>query len=252
MRNICSLLIITYTLFISAGAYAETARIAVAANFYSTLKSLVENFEQQHPHKLVIVSGSTGKLFAQIQNGAPFHAFLSADSLRPEKLLISGHAVPNSDFSYARGRLVYWEPKKAANSTPPKFQAKQKIALANPKIAPYGKAATFALKKLNTQKTKYTTVYGNSVTQTMQFIASGSVSSGFIAMSQILQVPENKRGYWWQVPEDLYPPLHQKAVLLKKGEDNKAAIALLHYLQSREATALISQMGYATDTPQND
>ena len=232
-------------LFLSLSINAETARIAVAANFAPTLKQLSTVFEQQTPHKLVIVSGSTGKLFAQIEHGAPFHAFLSADSKRADELVKKGNAIQGSGFIYARGQLVYWAPKESPGKEKPNFSTLRTLAMANPKLAPYGAASQSAAANLLDQKIPpYKTIFGSNITQTLQFIASGSVDAGFISLSQLIMMPEKKRGYWWHVPENFHTPLTQKAVLLKKGVKNAAALAFLDYLQSEAAIARIAQNGY--------
>jgi len=236
-------------LLLSIGhAQAENCRVAVAANFTSTLQQLKTVFETSSEHSLTLISGSTGKLFAQIENGAPFDVFLAADRQRPEALIASGKAVANTNVNYALGQLVYWQPDSAqALDTQPPIATVRSIAIANPRTAPYGQAALSALVKLGFEGASPTKlVYGNNINQSYQYIASHNVEAGFIALSQLREIKEAQRGYWWLVPSALHPAIEQQAVLLKNGQSNKAAVAFLNFLGSAKATAMIRQMGYST------
>jgi molybdate transport system substrate-binding protein len=234
-------------LLVPMPSWADDVAVAVAANFGPVVKDLQENFEKKTGHKLVVSFGSSGAFYAQIQNGAPFEVLLSADSERPKKLEEEKLAVAGSRFTYAIGKLVLWSPKpgvvdkEGAVLKQGKFA---KLAIADPKTAPYGAAAKEALQSLQlwdglTSKT----VQGIDIAQTYQFVSSGNAELGFVAYSQILAKGE-VQGSFWTVPAKLYSPIEQQAVLLSKGKDSKAAQAFLDYLKSEEAQAVIQSFGY--------
>lgn len=223
-------------------AAAEQTRIAVAANFAGPIRAIVSTFEQESGHKVQISIGSSGKLFAQIQNGAPYDILLSADSTKPAKLLQSGHAISGSRFTYASGRLVLWhthnQPAKALLDSG-NFSH---LAIANPRLAPYGKAARETLKHLDLQIADKL-VTGENISQTYHFVVSGNAELGLVALSQVIKegkVPEGA----WVVPKSYYSPIRQDAVLLAHGQANAAAKALLAFLKNEPATTIIRQFGY--------
>lgn len=236
--------------------HAEQLTAAVAANFAGTMKQLKPLFEKETGHHLVTSFASSGTLFAQIHNGAPFDVFLSADEQRPQQLIQDRIAVADSAFIYASGLLVLW-------SSQPELIDPQgntlrdghwpdkgirHIALANPKIAPYGRAAQQSLQALQlADAISPYRITGQNVAQTFQFVASGNAQLGFIAKAQVQALPESERGSYWQVPEAMYSPIRQMAVLLKRGRNNKAAEAFLHFLQSQKAQALIRTQGYRSE-----
>lgn len=226
---------------------ADQINVAVASNFTTTLRLLVTEFEAQSDHQVVISNASTGKLFAQINHGAPFDIFLAADSERPERLEDEQKSVAGSRFTYALGRVVFWSP-----AAPPEQDGKQlltsgirlRLAIANPKTAPYGVAAQSILKQLalwNANRVKL--VRGENIGQTFQFISSGAVDGGFVALSQIKDQKQSQ-GAIWLVPQELYPPIRQQAVLLKRAENNRAAQAFMSFLKSEQAHNLIRTSGY--------
>ncbi|MFT3931138.1 MAG: molybdate ABC transporter substrate-binding protein [Spongiibacteraceae bacterium] len=231
---------------------AEEIRAAVAANFTAAIKKLTPLYEQKSGNKLLASFGATGQLYAQISNGAPFDMLLSADDSTPKKLIGEGKAVDGSYFVYARGRLALW------SGTPGyvddqgailKSDNFSKIAIANPKTAPYGQAAIealSALKLLDQVQSKFVT--GENIAQTQQFVSSGNVPLGFIALAQVKALPANERGSWWVVPAQLHQPIDQGAVLLKtpplKSEHAVAAQTFLDFLKSPEAIAIIRDLGY--------
>lgn len=231
---------------------ADDVAVAVAANFSPVVKDLQEKFEKKTGHKLVASFGSSGAFYAQIQNGAPFEVLLSADSERPKKLEDEKLAVAGSRFTYAVGKLVLWSPKPDAvdqDGAVLKQGKFAKLAIADPKTAPYGAAAQETLKNLKlwdglTSKT----VQGVDIAQAYQFVASGNADLGFVAYSQIL-VKGEPQGSFWQVPATLYAPIEQQAVLLTKGKDSAAAKAFLDYLKSDEARAVILAFGYQVTAP---
>ena len=224
--------------------------MATASNFSRTVHRLVESFERNTGHQVLISSASTGKLYAQIRHGAPYDLFLAADSARPERLEQEGLAATGSRFTYALGRLVFWVPqsefKGAANVLMAKSNVRR-IAIANPKTAPYGAAAQQVLEAIGLwRQLKGRLVRGENIGQTFQFVASGAAEMGFVAMSQLPEQSSSK-GYRWLVQQELYRPIRQEVVLLKRGADNPAAKAFLIYLRSEAARQLIMGQGYGLD-----
>lgn len=228
-------------------AVAEEARVAVAANFASPIKAIVAAFEKDSIHTIQLSIGSSGKLFAQIQNGAPYDILLSADTTKPDKLVQSNLAIADSRFTYAIGRLVLWHTHN--------LQAKQlletgnytRLAIANPRLAPYGRAARETLKQLELFDQEKI-VSGENISQTYRYVASGNADMGLVALSQVIvdgQLPEGA----WLVPKSLHTPIRQDAVLLDHGKANEAAMALLEYLRSEQAVSIIRQYGYDVDEP---
>ncbi|MDO9212686.1 MAG: molybdate ABC transporter substrate-binding protein [Methylococcales bacterium] len=247
-NKIIRLLTVTALLTISIISKAETTIVAVAANFTKPMTDVAELFEKSTGHSAKLSFGSSGKFVAQIENGAPFEVFLSADDKAPAKLEHSGFAVADSHFTYAIGKLVLWS--ATANLVDDQGEILSKggfkhIALADPKLAPYGTAAMEVLKSKNLL-TKLTPLFvqGENIAQTYQFVSTGNAELGFVALSQVIDNGKITSGSAWQIPENLYTPLRQEAVLLKIGEVNPAAIALMQFLKSPEAKAIISKYGY--------
>ncbi len=227
--------------------HAGQAHVAVAANFLAPMKQLAPLFEQSSGHTLVVSSGSTGKLYAQIRNGAPFDVLLAADDETPARLVREGEAVNTQN--YAIGKLVLWSANpNLIDGTNAVLKQNRfgKLAVANPKLAPYGAAAHQTLTKLgllDAVASKF--VVGENIGQTYQFAASGNAELGFVALSQVMQDGKLSSGSMWQVPTSLYTPIRQDAALLKHGVDNAAARALLDYLRTPAAQAAIRSYGYA-------
>jgi molybdate transport system substrate-binding protein len=242
------LLTVTALLTVSIISKAETTIVAVAANFTKPMTDIAELFEKTTGHSAKLSFGSSGKFVAQIENGAPFEVFLSADDKAPAKLEQSGFAVANSHFTYAIGKLVLWS--ATANLVDDQGEILSKgsfkhIALADPKLAPYGVAAMEVLKSKNVlTKLQPLFVQGENIAQTYQFVSTRNAELGFVALSQVIDNGKITNGSAWQIPENLYTPLRQDVVLLKKGEDNPAAPALVQFLKSPEAKAIISKYGY--------
>lgn len=243
---VISLLLVATT----AAAKADDVHAAVAANFTTAIKKLAPIFEKQTGHKLVASFGASGKLYAQISNGAPFDLLLSADDTTPKKLIADGLADTTSYFIYARGRLSLWSPtpgyvdQAGAILTSDRFS---RIAIANPKTAPYGQAAIELLttRNLLTQlQPKF--VMGENIAQTQQFVASGNVPLGFIALAQVMALPATERGSYWVVPADQHEPIDQGAVILTSAKSRAAADAFFAFLKSAEAVAVIQALGYET------
>lgn len=233
-------------------ASAEEVHAAVAANFTEAMKSVVEKFEAETGHEVILSFGSSGKLLAQIKNGAPFEVFLSADQAKPKALESADMVVKDSRFTYAVGALALWSTiPDFINNNGDRLQSGDfnKLALANPKLAPYGLAATQVLEALNlTEATQAQWVQGENIAQTYQFVATGNANLGFVALSQIMSDGHVSEGSSWIVPTDLYSPIRQDAVLLERGADNEAAVALLNYLKSDSvAHEIIHSYGYQTE-----
>lgn len=228
----------------AAGAFAETATIAVAANFTDAAKELGGEFEKASGHEIVFSFGSTGQLYTQISQGAPFDAFLSADRERPKKAIEEGYAVPGTSFTYATGRIVLFStnPALVKGVETLKQGAFGKIAIANPETAPYGAAATEAMKALGVYEALAPKiVQGQSITQTYQFVQTGNAQIGFVALSQLAGKEGGSR---WVVPQELYAPIAQDAVLLQHGANNPAARAFLTFLKGAKAQAVTEKFGY--------
>nr|WP_319528333.1 molybdate ABC transporter substrate-binding protein [Pseudomonas laurentiana] len=233
----------------SSGAWANDVQVAVAANFTAPIQAIAKDFEKDTGHKVVTAFGATGQFYAQIKNGAPFEVFLAADDSTPAKLEAEGDTVKGSRFTYAIGTLALWSAKAGyvdAQGNVLKQNQFQHLAIANPKAAPYGLAATQVLQKLNlTDATRAKLVEGQNITQTYQFIATGNAELGFVALSQIYQDGKITSGSAWVVPAALHEPIRQDAVILAKGKDNPAAQALVDYLKGPKAAAVIAAYGYS-------
>jgi len=240
--------IFLFFLLASINSFASQVLVAVAANFAPPMKIIAADFEKATGHRVVASYGSTGALFAQIKSGAPFEVFLSADSETPARLDNEGDAVAGSRFTYAIGKLVLWSRQPGAVDEAGAVLRRNefnRLALANPKLAPYGAAAVEALKSLGMyEAVKPKFVTATNITQSLQFVKSGNAELGFIALSQVWENGRFTEGSGWIVPQSLYSTIHQDAVLLNRGRDNPAAVALLNYLRSERARAVIRNFGY--------
>ena len=228
--------------------HAAEAQIAVAANFADPIKAIASVLQKTTGHTLKISVGATGGLYAQIRNGAPFDVMFAADTKTPAQLETDGLAQAGSRFTYATGKLVLWsaDPTKVdAQGVVLKGEGFRKLALANPKTAPYGAAAVEVINKLGlTAALTPKLVQGESIGQTYNFVHTGNAEIGFVAMSQVLEGGRLKGGSMWVVPQNLYAPIRQDAVLLKRGANNEAAVALMKLLQSPNIQSLIRCYGY--------
>jgi molybdate transport system substrate-binding protein len=244
MKRIPTLLAL---LLASSFALADEVSVAVAANFTAPMQKIAPEFEKATGHKIVASYGATGKFYAQIKNGAPFQVLLAADDETPTKMVKENLAVAGTQFTYATGKLVLWSAKPAivdANGEVLKKGGFDHIALANPKLAPYGAAAVEAMKALGVHdslQTKF--VAGENIAQTYQYISSGNALLGFVALSQVLKDGKIE-GSAWIVPAKLHQPIRQDAVILEKGKGKPAAEALMKYLKSDKAKAVIKSYGY--------
>ncbi|WP_259661941.1 molybdate ABC transporter substrate-binding protein [Zwartia hollandica] len=227
---------------------AGEVSVAVASNFTAPMKVIAQAFERDTGHKAILSFGATGQFYAQIKNGAPFTVLLAADDETPARLEREGVAVLGTRFTYATGKVVLWS-KKAdlvdAKGEILKTGKFDKLALANPKLAPYGAAAIQVLEKMNlTKQLGPKLVEASNIGQTFQFVSSGNAALGFVALSQVFENGKLKEGSGWVVPSNLYSPIKQDAVLLTSGKANGAAQALLQYLRSDKAKAIIVSFGY--------
>lgn len=226
---------------------AEPVRIAVASNFTHAMQDIKKQFEQQTEHEVELIFGSTGKIYAQIINGAPFDAFFAADALRPERLEQEGRIQPDSRFSYAFGRIVLWSPDSKLMVEQGKVLADghfRHLAIANPRLAPYGTAAKQVLEARGVwQKLQGRIVRGENIGQTFQFVISGNAELGFIALSQLKSQANTDQGSHWLVPTDLYAPIEQQAVQLT---DKAVASAFMDFVKSDAAKQIIHRYGYGT------
>lgn len=227
----------------SVCARADTVKAAVAANFTAAMREIAADFEQITGHTALLSFGSTGKLYTQILNGAPFEVFLAADQKRPRLLAQAGKA--EAPFTYAVGRLVLWSARPSyvdAQGQVLTRGAFAHLAIANPKTAPYGAAALEVLERLGLKDALTPRlVRGDSIAQARQFVATGNAELGFVALAQVALDPSGSR---WDVPQALYRPIRQDAVLLRAGADRPAARALVDYLKGPAARAIIQRFGY--------
>ena len=228
-------------------AQADDVSVAVAANFTAPMQQIAAAFEKETGHKVVASYGSTGKFYAQIKNGAPFELLLAADDETPAKLIKENAAVAGSQFTYAIGKLVLWSAKSAVVDAKGEVLKKggfDHLALANPKLAPYGAAGVEVMKALGAYDAlQPKIVSAENITQAYQFVNSGNALLGFVALSQVLKDGKID-GSAWLVPAHLYAPIRQDAVLLEKGRGKPAAQALANYLKGDKAKAVIKSFGY--------
>jgi len=229
-------------------AHAGEVQVAVAANFAGPMETLAAQFQRDTGHKAVVASGATGKFYAQIRNGAPFEVLLSADDETPARLEAEGHAVARSRFTYAVGRLVLWSAKaKYVDATGAVLKTGDftHLAIANPKTAPYGVAAVAVIDKLGlTARLQPRLVQGENIAQAFQFASTGNAELGFVAQAQVWRDGKFTAGSGWIVPATMHAPIRQDAALLTRGAKNPAAQALLDYLRTDKAKALIRAYGY--------
>jgi len=227
---------------------AADIHVAVAANFAAPMQKIATSFEQTSGHKVLLSFGATGNLYAQIKNGAPFQMFLSADDETPAKLEQEGLGVAATRFVYATGKLVLWSSQPNLvddQGNILKTQRFQHLAIANPKLAPYGAAAVETLSNLGVlQEIKPKFVQGENIAQTYQFVASGNAPLGFVALSQVMGEGKIAKGSAWLVPSHLHAPLRQEAIVLQKGKDNAAVSALFNHLRSDNAKQVMRAYGY--------
>ena len=229
---------------------AGDVSVAVASNFSAPMKQLIGQFEMRTGHKVSVAYGGTGQLYAQIRHGAPFDVFLSADQTTPERLMAEGMAVAGSQRTYAVGRLVLWSSGQNVVDSQGKVLRDgdfKHLAIANPKLAPYGRAAIETLQSLGLwQALEKKLVEGKNISQAYQFVVTGNATLGFVAMSQVFAHGRIARGSGWVVPQRLYAPIRQDLVLLRGAKLNKAANDLIQFIRSPAAEDVIRRFGYQT------
>lgn len=239
------------SLLLAGNAWAGEVNVAVAANFAVPFAKIAKAYSKVTGNRVIVSIGSTGKLYAQIKNGAPFEIFLAADTRRPKMLVADGLAVAGSERTYAIGRLVLWSPRfdVSDGATSLRIDGIRHIAIANPKTAPYGVAVIQVLDRLKlSASVQPKLVEAENIAQAFQFIASGNADAGFVALSQLKGL-KAKSGSSWIVPANLYKPIDQALCMLKSGVANPTARSLAAFLKSKQANAIISDFGYEIPKP---
>lgn len=240
---------VAFFCLLSMAAKADSLLVAVASNFTLTVQKIAAKFETTTGHDVLISSASTGKLYVQITNGAPFDVFLAADVARPKRLESDGLGVPGTRHAYAFGRLVLW----SRNEFPGDLNCQERLraggfgrlAIANPDTAPYGAAARQTLVQFGAwERVRPHLVIGENISQTLQFVASGNASLGFVALSQLDNEHLPKAHCQWIVPTDMHDPIEQQAILLKRAADKPVARAFLQFLHGEAGRAIIEHSGY--------
>lgn len=253
VRHLAALLV---SACLTCEAAADQALIAVATNFRAVMSELVTSFEASNDHQIRFTAGATGALYAQVRSGAPFDAVFAADQRRPLLLEDEGFAVAGTRFTYAIGQLVLWSPNPAfdledgvAILRSGRFR---KLAMANPRVAPYGLAAHQVLERLGLDaELKDRIVQGENIAQTHAMIATGSADLGFTALSFVTPFVTPSVSFW-RIPAELYSPIRQDAVLMARAKDNDAARAFFAYAGSAQAREIIRSHGYLTDPPHSN
>jgi molybdate transport system substrate-binding protein len=251
-RGFAAAVVTGIAIFSMDTARADEALVAVAANFAGTVEAIAAEFTKDTGHTVQVTTGATGKLYAQIGEGAPFAILLSADAKTPARLEEEGKAVAGSRFTYAVGKLSLWssdadriggDPRAALTSADTLY-----VAIANPDLAPYGVAAREALTAMGLWETiQPKIVMGQNIGQTFSLVDTGAAQMGFVATSAIEVPGSEPRGSRYDVPRQMFTPIRQDAVLLKAGESNEAAIVFMHYLKSDKARAIVASFGYDTE-----
>ena len=248
LTRLCTLTLALIALAIPALSVSGEAHVAVAANFAAPMKAIATELEKTTGHRLKITVGATGKLYAQIKNGAPFDVLLAADAKTPTQLEADGLAQAGNRFTYATGKLVLWSPDASrvdAQGAVLHQGGFRKLAFASPKVAPYGLAAVQVMDRLGLSAALASKlVQGESIGQTFGFVFTGNAELGFVALSQVMEGGQLKSGSMWVVPQHLYQPIRQDAVVLERGAANPAAQALATLLKSPGIQDLIRSYGY--------
>jgi len=247
MLHLSTYLIVVILVFGTGQAIAAEIKVAVASSFANTMKVIAQQFEDNTGIQVLLSSGSTGKHYAQIINGAPFDAFFAADIRRPERLEQDGYTLTASRFTYARGKLVLWSPQAGYVDPQGEVLAKgdyRHLSIANPKLAPYGLAAREVLQKLGLwDELVGRLVRGENVGQAFQFVKSGNAEIGLVAWTQLLEADHNVSGSYWHVPRSLYTAIDQQAVILK---DHQAVHDFVSFVRSDDGARIIREHGYET------
>jgi molybdate transport system substrate-binding protein len=247
MRRNLVLIFLQITLLISIQAAEVT--VAVASNFSLPMRKIVAQFEADFGHKVRLSFGSTGAFYSQIKNGGPFHLLVAADQETPARLEKEGLGLAGTRFTYAQGRLVLWSRQAGLVDREGEILKAghfQKLALANPKLAPYGVAAMETLSSMGlTEQLKSKFVQGENISQAYQFVETENAQIGFVAMSQVFFESKLLKGSAWIVPPQLHSPIQQDAILLLAGQKNSVAIELMRYLKTDKAMSVMSAYGYS-------
>lgn len=254
MNRLRQVALITLSCLMLAGnSSAGEITLAVASNFTQAIRQIADRFQHETGNRVRLSFGSTGKHYAQIVNGAPFDAFFAADVKRPQRLEQEGLILPGSRFTYAIGRVVLWSPDPTLVDDRGEILHSgsfSHLAIANPRLAPYGRAAQEVLQGMGLWSAlQERMVRGENIGQAFQFVSSGSVELGFVAYAQVKRPGEAVQGSLWEVPESAYTPIKQQAVLLS---DNPVARRFLDYVRTPEIRELIHGYGYATPEPPAD
>jgi molybdate transport system substrate-binding protein len=245
-----SIFLTLFLFSINAIAHAESTLVAVASDFTKPMTEIAAEFEKTTGHSAKLSFGSSGKAFTQIQSGAPFEVYLSASEKYPLELEKSGHVVANSRFVYAIGKLVLWSAKPGYVDDQGQILTKggfQHLALADPSHAPYGVVAEEVMTHLGVlEKLRPLFVQGENISQTFQFVSTSNAELGFVGLAQVIDITSGKigSGSGWIIPDTLHSPFRQTAVLLKTGAENPAALALVNFLKSPTALAIIEKYGF--------
>lgn len=255
LARLAAWLLLPPLLFSSALAHADRVLVAVASNFAAPMGALAERFEAETGHEIAIATGASGRFYAQIRAGAPFQLFFSADRTKPQALVDSGLAIADSSFTYAVGRLVLWSADPALDLREGQILAGndyKRLALANPRLAPYGEAARQVLDALGLRESSEERwVMGENIAQTFQFVSTGNAELGFVALSQLggagSDPDATRQGSGWLVPESLHEPIRQDAVLLSRAADCSACRDFLDFVASDSAQDVLADFGYARD-----
>lgn len=244
------LIIAVWFILLAPTSWAATTLVTVASDFTKPMTEIAAEFEKATGHTAKLSFGSSGKAFAQIQSGGPFEVYLSASEKYPLELEKSGHVVAGSRFVYAIGKLVLWSAKPGYVDDKGEILKTgnfKHIALADPSHAPYGVVAEEVMKSLGVlDKLRPMFVMGENISQTFQFVSTGNAELGFVAFAQVIDINTGKigKGSGWIIPDNLHGPFNQTAVLLKKGAENPAALALVDFLKSPTALTIIEKYGF--------
>lgn len=249
-----AILFFVVMLLTNSTVVADEVLVAVASNFIKPMEAISKQFTEATGHKIRLSFGSSGKLMAQIQHGAPFDLFLSADKDKVAHLLENDLAIKGSEFIYAQGRLVLWSTKQNfvdESGDILKSNSFRHLAMADAKLAPYGKAAEQVIQTLDlSKKIMGRVVKGENISQTYQFVRTGNAELGFVALSQMQQHTDLLKGSTWLIPSDYHQAINQYAVTLNRAKSNSAAIELSHFLQQKNTLVLIHSFGYDLPEPQ--
>lgn len=249
------ILVLLAALFVGSYARAQAVNVAAAADLKFAMAELAAQFEKASGAKLDVTYGSSGNFLTQIENGAPFDLFFSADSEYPKKLEAAGLAEPGTLREYAVGRIVIWTPSdNEINAAIDGWkcllaQRVKKIAIANPEHAPYGRAAVAAIKKAGIyEQVKDKLIYGENISQAAEFVQSGNAQAGIVALSLALS-PAMKNGNRWEIPADSYPPIKQAVILLKASKNKDASRRFLEFVGGPQGREILQRFGFSVPTP---